>query len=83
MGLSASPKPSSGHHNAIGREPNHHQLREDAKSLAVLVEDQFLLARSDLEESLLNNLFGSVKSLESKVGRVLSLPLHLYFGQEP
>ncbi|KAG0049746.1 KICSTOR complex protein szt2 [Gryganskiella cystojenkinii] len=46
-------------------------LKEDARSLAVVIEDQFLLTRSDLEESLLKNLYGSVNSLESKNVSVL------------
>ncbi|KAG0322382.1 hypothetical protein BGZ97_006996 [Linnemannia gamsii] len=42
------------------------QLTEDARSLAVAIEDQEMLSRSDLEESLLRNLFSPVKSLESE-----------------
>ncbi|KAF8934007.1 KICSTOR complex protein szt2 [Haplosporangium gracile] len=42
------------------------QLTEDAKSLAVIIEDQEMLSRSDLEESLLKNLFSPLKSLESE-----------------
>ncbi|KAG0380650.1 KICSTOR complex protein szt2 [Mortierella sp. AD032] len=39
---------------------------EDARSLAVAIEDEEMLSRSDLEESLLKNLFAPVKSLESE-----------------
>lgn len=46
------------------------QLTEDARSLAVAIEDQEMLSRSDLEESLLRNLFSPVKSLESEVQRL-------------
>ncbi|KAF9907547.1 KICSTOR complex protein szt2 [Linnemannia zychae] len=42
------------------------QPMEDARSLAVAIEDQEMLSRSDLEESLLKNLFAPVKSLESE-----------------
>jgi hypothetical protein len=38
--------------------------------LAVAIEDQEMLSRSDLEESLLRNLFSPVKSLESEVQRL-------------
>lgn len=44
-----------------------HQLKDDSKSLAIMIEDSQLLSRSDLEESLLKNLFSSVKNLESDV----------------
>ncbi|KAF9300037.1 KICSTOR complex protein szt2 [Mortierella antarctica] len=48
-----------------------HQLKDDSKSLAIMIEDSQLLSRSDLEESLLKNLFSSVKNLESDSIRVL------------
>ncbi|KAG0218634.1 hypothetical protein BGX33_006585 [Mortierella sp. NVP41] len=47
------------------------QPMEDAKSLAVAIGDQEMLSRSDLEESLLKNLFSPVKSLESENVSVL------------
>ncbi|KAF8937365.1 KICSTOR complex protein szt2 [Dissophora ornata] len=40
---------------------------EDAKSIAISIENQEMMSRSDLEMSLLRNLFAPVKSLESKV----------------
>src|SRR5690554_6256311 len=40
---------------------------EDARSLAIAIEDQEMLSRSDLEESMLKNLFAPVKFLESEV----------------
>ncbi|KAG0254023.1 hypothetical protein BG011_006019 [Mortierella polycephala] len=39
---------------------------EDARSLAIAIEDQEMLSRSDLEESMLKNLFAPVKFLESE-----------------
>ncbi|KAF9926608.1 KICSTOR complex protein szt2 [Linnemannia zychae] len=44
---------------------------EDARSIAVAIEDQEMLSRSDLEESLLKNIFSPVKSLESENVSVL------------
>ncbi|KAF9116583.1 KICSTOR complex protein szt2 [Mortierella sp. AM989] len=39
---------------------------EDAKSLAIAIENQDLMSRADIEETLLRNLFAPVKSLESE-----------------
>ncbi|KAG0023966.1 hypothetical protein BGZ80_006980 [Entomortierella chlamydospora] len=39
---------------------------EDAKSLAITIENRDLMSRADLEETLLKNLFAPVKSLESE-----------------
>ncbi|KAG0206580.1 KICSTOR complex protein szt2 [Mortierella sp. GBA30] len=44
---------------------------DDAKSLAIAINDQELMSRSDLEESLLRNLFSPVKALESENVSVL------------
>ncbi|KAF8981439.1 KICSTOR complex protein szt2 [Entomortierella lignicola] len=41
-------------------------LMEDAKSLAIAIENQDMMSRADLEETLLRNLFAPVKSLESE-----------------
>ncbi|KAF9027985.1 hypothetical protein BGZ52_001088 [Haplosporangium bisporale] len=62
-----------------------HQLKDDSKSLAIMIEDSQLLSRSDLEESLLKNLFSSVKNLESDSIRVLhaSTDKHLPWTEEP
>ncbi|KAF9359895.1 hypothetical protein BGX26_011091 [Mortierella sp. AD094] len=39
---------------------------EDTRSLAITIENQDLMSRADLEETLLRNLFAPVKSLESE-----------------
>ncbi|KAG0039247.1 hypothetical protein BGZ82_009093 [Podila clonocystis] len=57
-----SPKTTKSNSHTLRVE---HQLKDDAKSLAIMIEDPQLLSRSDLEESLLKNLFSSVKNLES------------------
>ncbi|KAF9276364.1 hypothetical protein BGZ68_010069, partial [Mortierella alpina] len=49
-----------------GRVHGPGQRVEDAKSLAIAIEDQELLSRSDLEKSLLRNLFSPVNALESE-----------------
>ncbi|KAG0346717.1 hypothetical protein BG004_001013, partial [Podila humilis] len=48
-----------------------HPLNDDAKSLAIMIDDLQHLSRSDLEESLLKNLFAPVTNLESDSIRVL------------
>jgi hypothetical protein len=77
--MKGSPDLQASHSIASDLEPlDRDHVMEDAKSLAVVIEDQFLLARSDLEESLLKNLYGSVKSIESTVGRVVSVEMRFF-----
>ncbi|KAG0251971.1 hypothetical protein DFQ27_008406 [Actinomortierella ambigua] len=44
---------------------------EDARSMAIFVQDQRLLCRADLEESLLKNIFRDVQSMSTKNIQVL------------
>ncbi|KAG9323126.1 hypothetical protein KVV02_005833 [Mortierella alpina] len=62
----ASPELNFDRATPEGRVHGPEQCVEDAKSLAIAIEDQELLSRSDLEKSLLRNLFSPVNALESE-----------------
>ncbi|KAF9955770.1 hypothetical protein BGZ72_003419 [Mortierella alpina] len=67
----SSPEPNSRRATSDGRVNGPEQCVEDARSLAIAIEDQELLSRSDLEKSLLRNLFSPVSALESENINVL------------
>ncbi|KAG0232542.1 hypothetical protein BGX31_005123 [Mortierella sp. GBA43] len=61
------------------------QMTEDAKSLAITVENQDMMSRSDLEERLLRNLYCPIQSLKSESISVLhaSANKHLPWTENP
>jgi hypothetical protein len=65
--LKISPEASKEISTLKGPEKSQVLEMEDTKSLAIAIENQHMMSRSDLEESLLKNLFAPIKSLESEV----------------